>query len=125
MEDDTPLAIEWKNAFELNGFKISLAQDGDEAMTYIDKEDFDLVITDLFVGEGAGGLHVLLKLFKAGKSSPPAIAVTGARGPRNSTGPDTNIFLDQARKLGTAADIEKPFPAGELVLLAQTVLESS
>jgi len=123
MEDDTALALDWKNAFELNGYEVTLSSDGEEAHALLQKNKFDLVITDLFVKEGIGGLHVLLKLYQIGKDAPPAIAVTGATGPRSGRGPDENIFLDQARKLGSVAEIQKPFPAGELVVLAQGVFE--
>jgi len=57
MEDDTALALDWKNAFELNGYEVTLSSDGEEAHALLQKNTFDLVITDLFVKEGIGGLQ--------------------------------------------------------------------
>ena len=118
MEDNTPLAMEWKAAFELNGAVVTICNNGDEGLVCLDTYKFDLVITDMFVNEGSGGLHILLKLFKMGPSAPPAIAVTGARGTITSL-QQHNVFLDQASRLGSSANILKPFPAAELVMLAR------
>ena len=124
MEDDIALALDWKNAFELNGYDVTLSSDGGEAEALLKKNEYDLVITDLFVKEGIGGLHVSLKLYQMGRKAPPAIAVTGVATSRDNQGPDQNIFLEQARKLGSVGEIQKPFPAGELVVMAQSVFEA-
>ncbi len=118
MEDNTALALEWKAAFELNGASVTLCHSGNEGLAYLENYRFDLVITDMFVKEGGGGLHILLRLFKMGGTAPPAIAVTGAGGSK-STMKDRNLFLEQARRLGASAHILKPFPAAELVMLAR------
>jgi len=49
MEDDIALALDWKNAFELNGYDVTLSSDGGEAEALLKKNEYDLVITDLFV----------------------------------------------------------------------------
>lgn len=127
VEDNTPLALEWKAAFELNDAVVTICHNGDEALMYLESHKFDLVITDIFVNEGRGGLHVLLKLFQMGPSAPPAIAVTGARGPLReslSSSQAHNVFLEQASRLGSSVNILKPFPAAELVRLARELWAS-
>lgn len=120
MEDNTPLAMEWKTAFELNDAVVTICNNGDEGLVYLEKHKYDLVITDMFVNEGSGGLHILLKLFKMGASAPPAIAVTGAQSfSKSHKQKDHNVFLEQASRLGASAHILKPFPAGELVRIAR------
>ncbi len=119
MEDNIDLAINWKNAFELNGCKVTISHDGDEASTFLEKEEFDLVVTDMFVPHKRGGLHVLFTLFKMGKKAPPAIAVTGER-ISSRKNEDVNMFLRQAERLGASSHIQKPFPPAELVVLAQS-----
>jgi len=118
MEDNTALALEWKSAFELNNAAVTVCSNGEEGLAFLEKYTFDLVITDMFVNEGSGGLHILLKLFKMGQSAPPAIAVTGARGTLAAL-KERNMFLEQARRLGATGHILKPFPAAELVIMAQ------
>lgn len=117
MEDNIPLALEWKSAFETNGYKVTLCHSGDEAIAHLDETTFDLVITDMFVPKGRGGLQVIGKLLTMGEVAPPAIAVTGAVGRRTPI-QETNHFLEQARRLGASASIEKPFDAPDLVFLA-------
>ena len=119
MEDNISLAINWKSAFELNNCKVSLSHDGEEAAVFLEKETFDLVVTDMFVPNKKGGLHVLFKLFMMGKDAPPAIAVTGEKLSSLRTS-DANMFLAQAKRLGASANIQKPFPPAELVVLAQS-----
>ncbi len=123
MEDNVGLALNWKQAFELNQCDVVLSHNGDEAARYLETEKFDLVITDLFVPNTNGGLHVLMKLFTMGRDAPPAIAVTGEI---LSTGDDynANVFLEQASRLGAAKHLQKPFPVGELILVAQSLWET-
>jgi len=122
MEDNVGLALNWKLAFELNACEVVLSHSGDEAIDFLEAEKFDLVITDMFVPNKNGGLHVLMKLFTMGRDAPPAIAVTGEI---HSMGDNytTNVFLDQASRLGAAKHLQKPFPAGELVLMAHSFWE--
>lgn len=119
MEDNRALALEWKEAFELNQCDVVLCHTGEEAANYLEQETFDLVITDIFVdGEGErGGLYVLGQLIKMGKDAPPSIAVTGAFA-HLDTQMGKNLFLSQASRLGASMKISKPFPPMELVLLA-------
>lgn len=123
MDDNAALAMEWRDVFELNQIDVEISHTAEEAVEYLDAESFDLVITDLFVKGSKGGLHVLAKLMKMGTEAPPAIAVTGSfvRADRNQS--DENLFLRQARKLGSSATIQKPFPPIELVVLARKLWE--
>jgi len=78
MEDNLSLAFDWKDEFELKKFDVTLCSDADQAISHLNDSDFDIVVTDLFVPKGRGGLHVIAKLLRMGKSAPPSIAVTGA-----------------------------------------------
>ncbi len=120
MEDNLPLALDWKQTFELNNCDVVLSHTGDEAAAHLDHEDFDLVVTDLVVPKKKGGLHVLAKLFTMGPKAPPAIVVTGSRLAALGSA-HIDIFLDQAARLGASASLQKPFHSGELMLLAHDV----
>jgi len=121
MEDNHDLAVEWRDAFELNQYSVALSSNGDEAAKYLASEKFDLVITDIFVKNGKGGLFLLTQLLKMGADAPPAIAVTGAFAHSNSS-EEQNLFLEQAGRLGASANISKPFLPMELLLLADSLL---
>jgi CheY-like chemotaxis protein len=122
MEDNMSLAFDWKDAFELNNFEVTLAYKGEEASAHLEHTQFDIVVTDMFVSKGKGGLHVIGKLATMGEKAPPVIAVTGAKSEMYTT-KKTNHFLEQARRLGASTSLEKPFTPVELVLLANKLLD--
>ena len=117
MEDNVELALEWRDTFELNGHKVTLTHNGEEAVKQLDETKFDLVISDLFVPGKKGGLHVVGKILRMRRGAPPIIAVTGQKRIRD-TEEDTNYFLRQVEQLGVSQTLEKPFPAAELLLIA-------
>jgi CheY-like chemotaxis protein len=122
MEDNVSLAFEWKDTFELNGYEVTLSSNGEEAWTHLDHKPYDLVVTDMFVGRGKGGLHLIGKIATMKGVKPHIIAVTGASNTVRSD-QDMNYFLEQARRLGATTSIEKPFGAAELVSLASNILD--
>ena len=121
MEDNVLLAHEWQQCFLLNGFDVAMCHDGKEAVTLIENNEFDLVVTDLFVNGGSGGLHVLLAAKIRKQNAPSVIVVTGSVSP-SSHRADGNFYLQQASALGAKVVLEKPFPALELVSKAQSIL---
>jgi len=123
MEDNISLALEWKEAFELNQFDVVLCGNADEVISYLENESFDLVVTDIFIAGGKGGLHVLAKLSSMLEDAPPAITVTGARIISDNQS-ETNLFLAQAKRLGSTVNIEKPFPPKELVMIGNSLCGS-
>lgn len=120
MEDNIGLAMEWAAAFELNQCNVSLCNNVEDAVDFLESEPFDLLITDLFVQEEQGGLHLLRRLNLTANKGLPTIAVTGAKIP-HSKSKDKNVFLESARILGASNYIQKPFPAAELVLMAHSL----
>jgi len=117
MEDNLSLAFDWKDEFELKKFDVTLCSDADQAISHLNDSDFDIVVTDLFVPKGRGGLHVIAKLLRMGKSAPPSIAVTGASDLTHRSD-DTNYFLSQAQKLGASVSVKKPVSPETLVSIA-------
>lgn len=123
VEDNITLGLEWVSTFELNQCVVTLCDNVRDALDFLEAETYDLLITDLFLNEEKGGLHLLRELAKLEESPPPIIAVTGAVIP-NSSHSDRNIFLESARILGATSYIQKPFPAGELVVMAHDLWEN-
>ncbi len=123
LEDNLALALEWVSTFELNQCEVTLCDNVRDALDFLESETYDLLITDLFLNEQQGGLYLLREIAKLEISAPPIIAVTGAVIP-NQSETDRNIFLESARLLGATTYIQKPFPAGELVVMAHDLWET-
>jgi len=118
MEDNALLAHDWGAMFELNGHKVTLTHNGTDAVTHLKKTKFDLVITDIFVPNEKGGLHVVGEILRMRRGAPPIIAVTGIKRFKDDA-ETTNFFLRQVEQLGVSSTIEKPFAAADLLVKAQ------
>ncbi len=121
MEDNLQLAFEWRDVFELNGYEVVLTHSGEEAIGVLQNDKVDLVVSDLFVARGKGGLSVIGALRTLGPHAPPVIAVTGASASLEESDTESR-FLTQARRLGASSSIKKPFLPAELVVLADALL---
>ena len=94
------------------GYGVSVASDGEEAIAHIDKELFDLVITDLKMPK-AGGLDVL----RAVKESSPesvVLIITAFASTESAV---------EAMKLGAYDYLTKPFQVDEVQLIVRNALE--
>src|SRR5574341_1815868 len=94
------------------GYDVTIASDGEEAITHIDKELFDLVITDLKMPK-AGGLDVL----RAVKESAPesvVLIITAFASAESAV---------EAMKLGAYDYLTKPFQVDEVQLISRNALE--
>ncbi len=94
------------------GYATSTAADGEEALAQVNKEIYDLVITDLKM-PGMGGMEVL----KAVKSASPetVVLVVTAFGSAESA--------VEAMKLGAYDYLTKPFQIDEVQLIIRNALE--
>lgn len=94
------------------GYATSTAADGEEALAQVNKEIYDLVITDLKM-PGMGGMEVL----KAVKSTSPetVVLVVTAFGSAESA--------VEAMKLGAYDYLTKPFQIDEVQLIIRNALE--
>ena len=94
------------------GYDVTLSSDGEEAIAHIDKELFDLVITDLKMPK-AGGLDVL----RAVKESAPesvVLIITAFASAESAV---------EAMKLGAYDYLTKPFQVDEVQLIVRNALE--
>lgn len=94
------------------GYDVSVASDGDEAIARIEKELFDLVITDLKMPK-VGGLDVL----KAVKDTSPdsvVLLITAFASAESAV---------EAMKLGAYDYLTKPFQVDEVQLIIRNALE--
>ena len=94
------------------GYKVSLASNGDEVMKYIDKDIFDLVLLDIRMPK-MDGIAVLKKI----KSTSPETVVIMITAYASA---DTAI---KAMKEGAYDYITKPFKVDEIKLIIKNALE--
>ncbi len=114
VEDDDLVRTVLRKAFENSGYHVSEAADGAEALRAVEATPFDLVVTDILMPE-KDGLETIAQIRKQQRDI-PVIAITGAQDPH---------YLVNAAGLGAARVLTKPFPPGQLVGIAEELLNTT
>jgi signal transduction histidine kinase len=96
----------------LGGFHVELAESGEEALHKLEKEPFDLVLTDLKMPK-MDGLQLIAEI---AKSKPETLTIM-------MTGHGTVDSALEAMKLGASDYITKPLNMDEMILRLRKVLE--
>jgi two-component system response regulator MprA len=111
VDDDTTVRDSIDRALRVNGFSVSLAGDGDEALAYLAAAQFDAVILDLLM-PCVDGLQVCRRLRGSGNSVP--ILMLTAR----------DAVPDRVTGLEAGADdyLVKPFALEELLARLRALL---
>ena len=102
----------YKALTRLGGFHVELAETGEEALQKIEKETFDLIMTDLKMPK-MDGLQLITKI---AKSKPEILTVL-------MTGHGTIDSAVEAMKQGASDYLMKPLNLDELIVRIQKVLE--
>ena len=110
VDDEIDICNFVKSFFEMRGFKVSIALNGDEAMEKLVKETPDVVIMDLKMRREGEGLEYLPKM----KEAQPSVRVLMV------TATDDSDTIEKAKQLGADDYITKPLM---LEYLENTVLE--
>ena len=106
VEDDRDLAEVTQAALEIEGLEVTVAHDGREGLSLIDRTHPDVVITDLIMPV-LDGLQLIRHLFEAGVRLPViAVSAVGSR-------------LHAARELGAVEALVKPVEPKELAAVAR------
>lgn len=103
VEDDILIAEIERDYLEVDGFKVTICQDGQEGLKLALEEDYDLVILDVML-PGVNGFTICREIRR--QKDVAVIMVTAKK-----------EDLDKIRGLGLGADdyVVKPFSPGELV----------
>jgi signal transduction histidine kinase/GGDEF domain-containing protein len=102
----------YKALSRIGGFNVELAETGEEALQKIEKETFDLIMTDLKMPK-MDGLQLITKI---AKSKPEILTVL-------MTGHGTIDSAVEAMKQGASDYLMKPLNLDELIIRIQKVLE--
>lgn len=114
VEDDAEMRDLLRKVLEKEGYRISVAGDGREAIASLSRKPYDLVVTDMLMPDD-GGLE-LLRAIRQIHPPLPVIIIT-AFGDWGS--------YSRALELGAAAFISKPLKMAELIAAIQIALAGS
>ena len=112
LEDDLNLNETVSDYFDENGFDVVSAYDGDEALSLIYENNFDLLLLDVNVPNKNG--FEVLKEVRAQKKTVPAIFITSL---------NSMDSLEEGFESGCDDYIRKPFELKELLIRVKTILK--
>ncbi|MCX7019407.1 MAG: sigma-54 dependent transcriptional regulator [Candidatus Sumerlaeota bacterium] len=119
VEDDSVFADRLKRNLEMVQFSVSIAANGSDALSQLQSQNFDLVVTDIRMPE-LGGIELIRKLKQEGVNGAdpdvPVVVLTSV----NSV--ETAV---EAMKLGASDYITKEAGRQEIILRLRKVLEQS
>ncbi|WP_163410036.1 sigma-54-dependent transcriptional regulator [Flavobacterium ajazii] len=114
IEDDISFCKLLEKFLVKKAFDVTIAFSADEARSYIKKESFDLILTDLRLPDADG--IVLMSEFKTAHPEIPVILMTGYS--------DVNTAV-KAIKNGASDYISKPFNPDEVLLVITNALQTT
>jgi two-component system nitrogen regulation response regulator NtrX len=113
VDDDSSIRRAVKGLLEDEGYSVVTASNGEEAVSMVDAEHFDVLLLDIVL-PGMDGLEVLDKV-KQSRPKLPVIMISGQATVDNAI---------RATKLGAYDFLEKPIVSEKLLLVLAHVLES-
>ncbi len=115
VEDEKAIRLALSGLLRRTGYEVEIAEDGLLATERIEEDSFDLVITDLALGDGRDGMDVL----EAVQEYQPETAVVMITAHGNEK------IAVEAIKRGADDYVPKPFCNDELRLVVERVLEKT
>jgi DNA-binding NtrC family response regulator len=113
VEDERAIRLALSGLLRREGLEVEQAEDGAEALRRLAAEPFDLVLTDLALGEGPSGMDVL-RAARREQPETPVVMIT-AHG--------SEKIAVEAMKLGAEDYVPKPFDNDEIRLVVRRALE--
>lgn len=114
IDDDASVREVVSEMLKLEGYEVTIAANGREAIRLLDAGRFDLVITDLIMPEKEG-IETIAEIRRT-HASLPILAISGG----GRIGPSD--YLETARYLGADATLAKPFARQELLTTVDSLL---
>lgn len=115
VDDDAEIVESIKVALTHEGFRVSVARDGNHGLAIAEVKEPDLLILDLMMPKRSGFL-VLERLRQESDRAIPVIMMTGNEGSRHR---------QYAELLGVNVYIQKPFTMDQLIQSVHELLKSS
>ncbi|GAN32074.1 MAG: sigma 54-interacting transcriptional regulator [Candidatus Brocadia sinica] len=112
IDDEENIRFTFESFLSDEGHEVTTAGDYDEALTILDKSDFDLIFADIVLGDKSG--IDILKYIKKKNLTCPVVVITGA--------PDIETASD-ALRLGAFDYIPKPVLQNTLLRITKVALQ--
>jgi DNA-binding response OmpR family regulator len=109
VDDNVDQRTMLKLFLEMEGFEIALAGNGDEALAALERQPFDVVVTDLFMPD-KDGIETITEV----KKRAPQTRIVALSGWVSQRGSD---YLSVAREIGADAALRKSADPQELVAI--------
>jgi len=107
IDDEPNIILLLEHILKAAGYtNLTVAEDGEKAQDQARTNNFDIIITDVHMPK-AGGLDVLFSTHDR-ENPPEVIVISGG-------GRDLSYFFEEAKMLGAAKTIKKPFNAKEVI----------
>ncbi len=116
VEDDECLRESLKERLTVSGYPVTCAANGEEAITAVDTQDFDLVATDIFMPR-KGGLALIMHV-RSRLVPCKVLAFSGG-----GTLLKAEDYLVTAKDMKVDATLKKPFTCDEFLTAIKEVLE--
>ncbi|MCS5619524.1 MAG: sigma-54 dependent transcriptional regulator, partial [Myxococcota bacterium] len=113
VEDESAIRVALNGLLKREGYEVELAEDGEKALEALEKQSFDLVLTDLALGRGATGMDVL----ERAKELRPETAVVMI------TAHGSEKIAVVAMKAGAEDYIPKPFDNDEIRVVVRRAID--
>lgn len=114
VDDNAPLCTILAEFLESEGYRVTIAYDGRQAMRVMEQNTVRILLTDIFMPE-IDGIELIMHLRKA-TPAPAILAMSGY----NSE--NARPFLESARLLGAQHVFMKPFPLTDLLTYIQHLI---
>jgi len=113
VEDERAIRLALSGLLRREGFEVDQVEDGASALRRLAEQAFDLVLTDLALGDGPSGMDVL-RAARREQPETPVVMIT-AHG--------SEAIAVEAMKLGAEDYVPKPFDNDEIRLVVRRALE--
>ena len=115
IDDDASVREVVSEMLRLEGYDVTIAENGRDALPLLARHRFDLVITDLIMPEKEG-IETISEIRRTYEKI-PIVAISGG----GRLGPGD--YLETARYIGADATLAKPFARQELLATIESLLE--
>ena len=114
IEDNEDVRSMLMLSLQMEGFEVAGARDGAGALSLLEQQPADAVVTDLFMPDKDG-----IETIEEVRQRFPQAKIIAISGWQSGRGPD---YLDVAREIGAVRTLRKPFTPDELVAVLREVL---
>ncbi len=94
------------------GYDVKVFRNGKDAVYYMQKNSFELLITDIYMPE-MNGMEVIRSVRESISESVPILAISSI---------DRKEIINRALNLGANDFVKKPFLAGELIIRVKKLI---